>query len=425
MTKPALQEQERLAALRRLQILDTMTEKDYDDITFLASRICQTPISLISFVDEDRQWFKSHLGVDLRESAREFSICDRAIATVTATGERKPFIIPDLRRDERFSSNPFVVSEPRIVFYAGVPLVSSDGFGLGTVCVIDTRERELTGEQIEALGRLADQVMNLLEMRMQNHELQDLRLRLEARNTDLEQFAMVVAHDIKSPLASVLLANEMLRADFNEALGPEGAKFTRVIQNAADRIGNLVDGILEYYKQGSDHLEEQSHSLQEILDSITSTQISTKPYKVNLPQVNSRICMNRTQLEQVFLNLISNSIRYNDSAVAEIDISFREDAFNYYFTLRDNGIGIAAENHNRIFNLFQTISKNDRFGVKSNGIGLPTVKKIIESHGGAIRVDSEPGKGSVFTFSILKAQAIPGLSPQTAISTQEAPRETV
>src|SRR6266446_7217168 len=144
-------EKQRLETLRGYEILDTEPEASFDDLTFLASYLCETPVALISLVDADRQWFKSKVGVSLLETSRDIAFCASAIL------QPDVFIVPDASQDERFAENPLVVSEPKIRFYAGATLMA-DGEALGTLCVIDQVPRELSPDQLEALRALGRQV---------------------------------------------------------------------------------------------------------------------------------------------------------------------------------------------------------------------------------------------------------------------------
>ncbi len=159
-------EQKRLLALQSYNILDTASESDFDDLTALASVICQVPISLISLVDEKRQYFKSHKGLSASETPIEQSFCAHAIAST-----KDIMIVNDAAEDNRFKNNPLVTGNPNITFYAGVPLINEEGYAIGTLCVIDSEKKQLTDQQKSALKIIAKQVMDKLELRKKINEL--------------------------------------------------------------------------------------------------------------------------------------------------------------------------------------------------------------------------------------------------------------
>lgn len=155
----SLNDRERVEALQKYQILDTEPEQAFDDLTLLASFICKTPIALVSLVDENRQWFKSKIGMKPSETPRDIAFCSVAIQ------QSEVMVVPDTLEDERFRDNPFVISEPKIRFYAGAPLINEDGHALGTLCVIDQRPREMTADQKDALQALSRLVLGQMEFR--------------------------------------------------------------------------------------------------------------------------------------------------------------------------------------------------------------------------------------------------------------------
>ena len=170
MSAPTLgQEKKRLKVLWQYEVLDTVPEEVFDDLTELAARICEAPIALISLVDEKRQWFKSKVGTTVNETSRDISFCAHAIR------QSGLFIVPDATQDERFANNPLVRSDPKIRFYAGAPLTTPDGYALGTLCVIDKVPRELRPDQKQALVILARHVVSQLELRRRSRELIDAR----------------------------------------------------------------------------------------------------------------------------------------------------------------------------------------------------------------------------------------------------------
>lgn len=162
-------EKHRLHTLRMYQILDSATEKAFDDLASLASAMCDAPISLVSFVDKDRQWFKAKIGVEVSETPREYAFCAHAIESDDI------MIVEDATRDNRFANNPLVNDDPKIRFYAGVPLVVSNGQRLGTLCVIDQHPRTLSEAQLRGLTILRNAVVAQLELRKAALELNALQ----------------------------------------------------------------------------------------------------------------------------------------------------------------------------------------------------------------------------------------------------------
>jgi two-component system cell cycle sensor histidine kinase/response regulator CckA len=182
MTAPTKNnEARRLKVLWQYDVLDTVPEEVFDDLTELAARICEAPIALISLIDEDRQWFKAKVGVTVNETSRDISFCAHAIK------QTELFIIPDATQDLRFANNPLVTSDPKIRFYAGAPLITPDGYALGTLCVIDKVPRELRPEQRQALRVLARHVMMQLELRRHAKDLTEAHKAREATKEELDK----------------------------------------------------------------------------------------------------------------------------------------------------------------------------------------------------------------------------------------------
>ena len=192
----------RLAALRRYKILDTDPEPAFDDLTLLASQICATPIALITLVEEDRQWFKSGVGLSVHETARNISFCTHAI--------QKPnelMVVPDALDDARFATNPMVVGEPKIRFYAAAPLVTPDGHALGALCVVDRVPRQLSPEQLRALDALRRQTQAQLELRRNLNELKEA---LTARDRAEEEQQTLIA-ELRQSLDSITKLSGLLQ----------------------------------------------------------------------------------------------------------------------------------------------------------------------------------------------------------------------
>lgn len=183
-------EKQRLESLKALNILDTLSEVEYDQITEIASQICDTPIALISLVDENRQWFKSKVGVEASETPRDLAFCAHAIL------QDDVFIVENSSADERFFDNPLVTGETHVQFYAGAPILSPNGFAIGTVCVIDQIKRKLNVKQISALKALSNQITLILNNRVQIKQLKETEAKLILKNIAYENLSQgVVLHD--------------------------------------------------------------------------------------------------------------------------------------------------------------------------------------------------------------------------------------
>ena len=400
MIKPAkpANETERLKALQSYNILDTLPEEDYDNITRIASEICHTPISLITLVDEDRQWFKSNIGLPVGEGPRELAYCAHNILD-----PEQPLIVPNALEDDRFKNNPYATGPPHVEFYVGVPLVTPTGFALGSLCVIDDHPREISEQQLEALKSLAKQVVQLLELRRTIAHLQQTQTELKQANDNLEEFAYIVSHDLKAPLRNISHLSAMVLETRNGSLQEEDRHCIGMMQNASQEAIQLVDAILDYSR--TIHLSKSETTtihLDKWIPALVQ-RLSPPPHiEFILQQPLPRIVSSKIALKQILVNLMSNAIKYNDKDKGIIQLSVKEEDQHIRFELKDNGKGIPEEKLERIFQLFFMVSPNEARRKGSTGIGLTIVKKLVESLGGTVNVQSIVGQETIFTFTIKK-----------------------
>lgn len=230
-------ETERLNALHQCQILNTAPEGVFDDITQLAAHICQTPIALVSLLDSERQWFKSKVGLAATQTPRRLAFCGYAIL------QSDVFIVPDALLDERFADNPLVTGEPHVRFYAGAPLTTTEGFKLGTLCVIDHVPRSLSHEQIEALRTLARQVTRQIELRHTLSDLQKNQIKRKKNQKKNRYFFTKIAIGFGAAATVLAVAESVSYHSWTQHLRSRNAeaKSQQVLTNLRDILSQLKD----------------------------------------------------------------------------------------------------------------------------------------------------------------------------------------
>lgn len=392
----ASDESNRLKELASYHILDTLPEKQYDDITKLAAEICETPVSQITLVDETRQWYKSNQGVDIHEVPRSEGFCSH-----TVYEDDGLMIVENMLEDPRFQTNPFVMNDPFVRFYAGVSLIGSGGSAIGTICVLDLKPRSLTQQQVKSLQALAKVVMNMIETHRNTLELNTYADDLQQKNAELKNFARTLAHDVKSPLNSVINNLRMLNIQHSEKLEKDALELVQFAENSSFRLAKMVDGIL--------NLSMNAHLLITKKDEINLEQVIEEVKQLLNPQIpiqftyteNSTFLANIVAFKQVLINLMSNAIKYSDKEKLEISVAFEELEGHYRFSFEDNGRGIEQQGLKKLFKVFERVKGVDD-QVEGYGLGLATVKRLIERMGGLISVSSHPGAGTKFDFTIEK-----------------------
>ncbi len=236
-------EKKRLEALKKYDVLDTGAEQIYDDLTKLASHICDMPISLVSLVDHHRQWFKSKVGIDATETSRDIAFCAHAIK------QDDLFVVKDATKDPRFSKNPLVTSAPNIRFYAGAPLKTPNGSKVGTLCVIDKEPRDLTSEQEEALTILARQVVENFEIRLANRMLEkEAELIQELLETceSKDNILYTLTHDLKGSLSSIVGLSELLMENIPEGSDGDVFKMAENVHQSGEASVKLLEAVLQW-----------------------------------------------------------------------------------------------------------------------------------------------------------------------------------
>ncbi len=383
-------ETDRVAALHELQVLDSPPEKDFDDIVALASTVCGVPMSLVSLVDTDRQWFKAKIGTDLTETSRDVSFCAHAILG------RDLMVVPDARRDTRFSDNPAVFGDPGVRFYAGAPLVTTDGFALGALCVVDGEPRRLSLDQLRALRALARQVTAQLELRRYASALAATTARLQELERRKDDLAMLVGGDLRAPLRQLdhyldtLGETGLHDPEAAEDLGRAAGAHVRQMRDLLSHllsladIGKAPDGL----RMREVDLTRLTQRAVEAVRPIAATKqiwILNQAGGPSLP-----IIADPVRLEQVLMHLLFAAVKYTPAGgrvrvgteiesgpavrLDDLDLGSgeRPDLFPHLFY---GAIAAPAD-----------IPQADR--------GLAVAKRILDAHHATVALSDRPGDGT-------------------------------
>ncbi len=388
-------ENERLKALYEFEILDTLPELRYDDLTRLAASICGCPISIITFVDQDRQWFKATHGLTAKQTPREGGFCAHAIM------ESEFFVVPNAQTDARFQDHPFVTDQPNIRFYAAAPVSVAGDLNIGVICVIDDKPRQLEPHQIEALKSLSRTVGIFLQGKKLYAELAEaVRQRKEsesllihsAKMTALGEMAGGIAHEINNPLAIIQLSSEQIvdvtsKNQLDQADVQIVLKASKIIVPAVQRIASIIKSLRTFARDGTKD-KFTAKSLNQIIKEtmmLCSWRIEKQTIELRLviPE-NIQIECREVEISQVILNLLLNSC----DAIKElkqkwVELCVVEDGDFIEISITDSGSGIAPEIRKKILQPFFTTKEVG----SGTGLGLSIAHGILNSHSGTLRLD--------------------------------------
>ncbi|MBA3851478.1 MAG: GAF domain-containing protein [Chloroflexi bacterium] len=387
-------EEQRLAAVQRYDILDTPADGTFDRITALAARLFDVPIAIVSVVDHDRIWFKSHHGLAVDQIDREPGLCASAIL------QEGPWIVNDAPRDPRALANPLVAGEFGLKFYAGVPLRTSDGHSMGTLCILDLQPRELTPRETGLLEDLAGMVMNEMELRLASRRQAEL-----AKERELLQdaFAGMLSHELRTPATTIYAATRLLSRDATVMSSDLAQDLFPDITAETERLLRLIEDLLVLTRVERGLLEpgQEPILLQRVLPRVVEQEGRRWPDRSirldvgpDLPPVSG----DQVYLEQVAANLLSNGLKYSTPGTG-VDVSAVQVDDEVEVRVRDRGIGLRSDNREAIFELLFRTAEGSRHAGGA-GIGLYVCRRLLEAMNGRIWAEAAPDQGTVFAFRL-------------------------
>lgn len=377
------EEEKRLEALFALKILDTEPEVAFDNLVELASVLFDVPMSTVTLVDKNRQWFKSKKGINVSETDKKLAFCTRVVS------DNSLLVVQDATKDTYFQNNTLVKNAPYVRFYAGVPLLSPNGYPIGSFSILNTKPGKLNPQQTALLQMLAHQAESLLALRMLQNEVNEMM--------DMQRKMMsVMSHDLRSPLASL---RTLISLFGRTTLDPEKVKSLMVdIESRLESTEFLVSNMLEW---GLSSLLRKKLTISKFnpfyLVSETLSAYQSKFNEKNITVTTKlkesiEIESDKNLLGFIFKNLISNALKFTENGTLEI--SYRKTENKHVFTFKDTGIGIPNES---LQNLFEWSSRKSQNGTKNeggSGIGLIAAKEFAEKLQGTLSVKSKPNKGT-------------------------------
>lgn len=401
LSAPWSRETERIRILHSCNVLDTR-DPELDLLVTEAARLTGAPIAMVSLVAETRQWIMAKHGIDLEQSARNISFCTYTIE------HYEPFIIKDARVDDRFDDNPFVTGDPHIVFYGGWPLITPDGFALGSLCVIDRVPRELTQEQCDGMALLARQVVLSLELRRPGSRggfespisaLIAKRAELEREMSARSQLARLLVHDLKNPLTAIA-GNVMYVADAPNLDEDQRAALGDAVR-ATKRMQGLLLDVLDISRalmaDGRMRIRRERLALHALVDELLGSGVSVADSATvrNMIPEDLRIDADRGLIGRIVCNLVDNAKRYAPVGTA-ITVDCQRVSASVELSVSDLGRGVADADKPRLFEPFVQLDDN----TTGRGLGLVFCKLAAEAHGGSVRIENNVPRGARFVVKL-------------------------
>ena len=422
---------ERLKALEDSGLLDSPPEDAFDRLTRIASRVLGVPVSLISLVDDHRQFFKSATGLPepwatRRETPLSFAFCKYVVEN------SKPLIVTDAPNDPRVKNNP-AISEFGVIAYMGVPMITEDNLTLGSFCAVDTKPHDWSQDEVGVIEDLCAIAMAKIDLRrkvqieqvektralerakeagLSARQAEEARERAERADLEKSRFLANMSHEIRTPMNAIIGFSELLEGFVDS---PRAQHYLSAIRASGESLLDLINDILDLSKIEAGRLELslEPTDIREVAASV-SLMFSQLARDKNLgfqaavgEDCPSYLELDELRIRQVLLNLASNAIKFTDQGSVSISLECEREGektppefVTFWAHVRDTGRGIPVSQQRLIFEPFRQSVEDDNELTKGTGLGLSICHRLVNLMGGSIRVESDVGNGSVFTVRI-------------------------
>lgn len=381
-------------ALRRYDVARLRPKRQLQALVDLAALVCEVPMAGINLIGARDQHRVATVGIPAEVCSRDGTMCSTSMRLL------EPVVVPDARLDPRFRDNAFVTGERgRVRFYASHQLRTPDGVVIGTLCVFDTETRELSEAQFEALGTLAERVVDVLELELTSRMMAQANERLASTNERLAAFVGQVSHDLNNPLNTIAISLELATDQVQALPGVADTPLVALLDRATrgtGRMHHMVVGLLEFAQSGRPARRvpvDLAEQVSMVLEDLGSLARGVDVRLDDLPTVEA----DPVQIRLLVQNLLGNALKFSagrDHPVVAMRVRRRAAAWR--FEVADNGPGIAPEDRDRVFEMFARTS-GDQPGT---GIGLSTCQRIAHVHGGSIGIEDAPEGGAQVWFEL-------------------------
>ncbi len=385
---------DRLVQLSNYDLDYSDLEAQFKDLSKLAAKIAGTEVSLINLIDSYTQWSVASHGLKMTQMAREDSVCQFTLM------EDDEFEVNNLHEDVRFKEKFYVLHEPRLKYYYGVPLKNKEGYNLGALCVLDTKSKEITPEKSELLKIIADEIVNRL------HDLKTIQ-EMNERLSNTGDSHKRVAHDIRGPIAGIIGLAQVIKDQGDSNNLEEVLDFINLIHNSGKSLLELADEILSSDYKDKTNDTQSNFNLSILagkLRDMYHIQASNKgvTFKVTIEGKSLSIPFSKNKLLQIIGNLVSNAIKFTESGgKVEVLLNLKVNASmkTLFIEVWDDGLGMSEEKMEEILHGKAESSKGTA-GEKGFGFGLNLVKNLVENMKGEINLKSNQSDGTRFFLSL-------------------------